>query len=143
MHKKFFLIIALSHLVVPVSMLFPVLKVNEIRLASSGGTLTDEYYINLFQYIYTDIHTFTGFLTVSLVVLQILAVIVALFGLFSKKLNSVFVRILFVSCFLCAILAALQIYAGSSILFIISAISFGIIAFASVKLMKLEEKLVP
>ena len=72
MHKKYFLIIMLSHLVVPISMLFPVLRVNEIRLASSGSTLADEYYINLFEYIYSGLYMFTGFLILALITLQII-----------------------------------------------------------------------
>ena len=140
MHKKYFLIIMLSHLVVPISMLFPVLRVNEIRLVPSGSTLADEYYINLFDYIYSGLYIFTGFFILALITLQIIFSVLALVGLVSKKHRPIIIRLLFVSSFLSAVLGALQIYSGSSILFILCAISFALIAFASIKLIKIEEK---
>ena len=140
MHKKYFLIVMLSHLVVPISMLFPVLRVNEIRLASSGSTLADEYYINLFEYIYSGLYTFTGFLILALITLQVAFSVLAFVGFLSKNLKPMIVRFLFVSSFLSAVLGALQIYSGSSVLFILCAVSFGLIAFASIKLIKIEEK---
>ena len=140
MHKKYYAIIMVAYLVVPISLLFPVLRVNEIRLGLSGGTTTSENYMNLFDYIYNDIYIITGLLMLALVIVQIVAAIIALLGLINKEVKSIFVRLTFIASFSCAILAALQMYSGSHALFIICAASFVTIAFASIRLMKIEEK---
>ncbi|MBQ8545355.1 MAG: hypothetical protein IJ437_00235 [Clostridia bacterium] len=140
MHKKYYAIIILAHLIVPISLLFPILRVNEIRLGLSGGTTTSEHYMNIIEYIASDIYTITGILILFLALIQLAGVGIAVVGLVEKSVRSILVRLSFISSFSCAILAALQIYSGSRILFIICAVSFVTIAFSSIRLMKIEEK---
>lgn len=140
MHKKYYAIIILAYLAVPISLLFPVLRVNEIRLGLSGGTTTSEHYMNIFEYVYNDIYTITGLLILFLALVQLVGVGIAIVGLVEKGVRSILVRLTFISSFSCAILAALQIYSGSRILFVICAISFVLIAFSSIRLMRIEEK---
>ncbi len=140
MHKKYYLIIMLAHLAVPVSLLFPVLRVDEIRLGVSGATTTSAYYLNIFEFIYSDIYTLTGLFILFLAIAQIAGVIIAIVGMSNKTIKHIPILLSFVLGFSSAIMSALQIYSGSYMLFIISAISFVVVSIFSVNLMKLEEK---
>lgn len=140
MHKKYYLIIMLAHLSVPLSLLFPVLRVDEIRLGISGSTTTSAYYLNIFEYIYSDIYTLTGLFILFLAIAQLAGVIIAIVGMANKTMKHVPILLSFVLGFSSAIMSALQIYSGSHMLFIISAISFVIVSIFSINLMKLEEK---
>ena len=76
----------------------------------------------------------------ALIVLEFVGIVNALVGFFSKKLNSLNVKLAFVYGFSSAIFAALLLYSSSGLLFLIFACSFAIISYASIKLLMAEEK---
>ncbi len=140
MHKKYYITIILSHLSVVLALFFPVLRVDEIRLGLSGGTTTDAYYMNLFEYISNDINIVSGIFIIFLVVASIAGIAFAIVGLVNKTKKPSIAIISFALGFSSASMSAIQIYSGSFVLLAISVVSFFLIAFSSIKLMKIEEK---
>ncbi|MBQ3040368.1 MAG: hypothetical protein IJD42_02100 [Clostridia bacterium] len=140
MHKKYYLTIIVSHLAVALTLLFPVLRVDVIRLGLYGGTTTSAHYLNLFDYIINDINTLAGIFILVLAIMNVAGIAIAIYGIFSKTKRSLPVILSFALGFSSATMSALQIYLGSFALLVISIVSFALIAFSSIKLMKIDEK---
>lgn len=140
MHKKYYITIIISHLAVALTLLFPVLRVDEIRLSLSGGTTTSAYYMNLFDYLVNEINILAGVFIFILALLNVTGIIIAIYGIFSKSERSLHVILSFALGFSSATMSALQIYLGSIALLVISIVSFALIAFSSIRLMKIDEK---
>lgn len=140
MHRKYYLIIAISHLAVVVSMLFPLINVNELRLGVAGAQKAEPYYMNIISFLQNEIYPITGILMLIFVGISIFGFILALYGFISKKLKSFSVKLSFIAGFGSASLGALLLYSKSTMLFIICALSFVIISFCAIKLVRLEER---
>ena len=140
MHKKYYINIIISHLAVAVTLFFPVLRVDEIRLGLSGGTTTSAYYMNLFDYLMNDINILAGVFILILGLLNVFGIVVAVYAIFDKKKKSFPVIVSFILGFSSATMSAIQIYLGSMSLLIISIASFALVAYSSIKLMRIEEK---
>lgn len=139
MHRKYYIAILVSHLFLIVSMLFPVLKVSEIRLAPWGAGDQQEQNLNLIEYINKAISPITGYFMIFLLLVAALGAANAVLGIVLNKVNSVSVKIAFIFGFSSAAMTALQIYSGSVLLLLISVITFVAITFCSVKLIKIDE----
>lgn len=130
MGKKFFLVILIFHALVPLSLLFPVLQISE-AIESSG-------YYNVFDYIRLNSYTYVTVLLVIFVIVELCGLGNAIYGLTLKKLNSKNIGFSFLLGFSSAILGAMFLSSGSYLFFIICAVSFIVISYSSIKLMKLE-----
>ena len=139
MHRKFYIAILVSHLSLIVSMIFPVLKVNEIRLTPGGAGSAQVQNLNLFQYIAKEVSPITGYFMIFLLVIAIGGIVNSVYGIISKKVGSLSVKLAFVFGFSSAAMAALQLYSNSALLLIICIVTFAIISVASVKLIKMDE----
>ena len=140
MHRKYYLIIALSHLTVVVSMLFPLINVNELRIGVAGAQNAEPYYMNIISFLQNEIYPITGILMLVFVGISIFGFALSIYGFVSKKLKSFSVKLSFIAGFGSASLGALLLYSNSTMLFIICALSFGIISFCTIKLVRLEER---
>ena len=140
MHKKYYINIIISHLAVAVTLFFPVLRVDEIRLGLSGGTTTSAYYMNLFDYLSNEINVIAGVFILILAILNVCGILIAIYGIFDKKKKSFPVILSFALGFSSATMSAIQIYLGSKALLLISVAAFALVAYSSIKLMKIEEK---
>lgn len=140
MKNRFFIGILLSHLAVIVSLLTPIIRVDEERLGISGNGITDVRYFNIIDYMTKDIHRLTGVLMIILAVFHILAILNALYGLFFKGYHHASIKYTFVLAFASATMGALQLYSQSYVFFAICAVSFLLVSFCSIRLMKLEDE---
>lgn len=139
MHRKYCIMILVSHLSLVVSMFFPVLTVSEIRLAPWGAGDQQEQSLNIIDYMNKAISPITGYFMIFLLIVAILGIGNAVFGIARKNVNSLSVKLAFIFGFSSAAMAALQIYSGSVLLLLISVATFVVISFASVKLIKMDE----
>ncbi len=139
MHRKFYIAILVSHLSLIVSMLFPVLKVNEIRLAPWGGGNSQVQNLNLIEYIGKGVSPITGYFMIFFVAIALAGVANSVYGIISKKVSSLSVKLSFVFGFSSASMAALQLYSNSILLLVICIVTFAIISIASVRLIKIDE----
>lgn len=138
MHKKHFIFILLSHLVMVGSLFAPLIRVSENRLNNTGITLIDTNYVNIFQYVYNDIYTVTAVFMIILALISITGAVLAIIGMTKAELSTRIVKISFACCFSPAAMGALQMYSKSYILFLICAVCFFVSAIFNIRLMKLE-----
>ena len=131
MSKKYFWIIVAFHAIVPISLFFPVLRTPNLSNSSSRINVID--YIRLNQYKYVSI------LLIIFVVVELAGLINAIYGLTLKKLSHKNIGCSFLLGFSSAILGAMFLSADSLLFFIICAVSFVVISYSSIKLMKLEQ----
>ena len=139
-NKKYFLAIIISHLAVIISLFFPLINVDEIRIGISGVEGTETYFINVVEYIQTDIYPLTSIIMISLMIMATFGVVNSVVGIFIRKLHAVNVKLSFIFGFSSAIFAALLLYSSSVVLSLICAGSFIIISVASIRLIKAEEQ---
>lgn len=130
MSKKYFLSILISHLIVLVSVFFPILNI-------SNTSSSIDYY-NIFSYIRKNPSTYATVLLIIFIVFELAGVANAVYGLIKKDTNHKHILATFLLGFSSAILGAMYISVGSHIFFLICAISFFAISYSSIKLMKLE-----
>lgn len=139
MYRKNYIAILVSHLSLVVSLLFPIIRVNEIRLAPWTGETSEVQNLNLFEYTGKSISPVTSYLMIFFLAIALAGCINAIFGIVSKKINALSVKLSFIFGFSSAAMAAVQLYSGSVMLIFISIITFAIITVASVRLIKLDE----
>ena len=139
MHKKFYIANLVSHLSLIISMIFPVLKVDEKRLALLTDQSVQAQNLNLFEYIAKRVSPITGYFMIFLLLIACAGVANSVYGMIEKKVNSLSVKLSFIFGFSSAAMAALQLYSNSILLLIICVVSFVIISISSVKLMKIDE----
>lgn len=139
MHKKHFLLIMLSHLIVVLSLFAPLIRVSENRLNNSGITTADTNYLNIFQYVYNDIYTVTAVVMIILAVLSLVGIGTAVYGIVKKEVNTRAVKISFALSFSLSAMGAFQMYSKSYFLFIICAVCFFVASICSIRLMKQEK----
>lgn len=135
MHKKYFIVILLSHLFIPVSLLFPVLQVP----SNAVSELSEFEFFNVVRFIQLNQYTYVTILLVLFTIVELFGVINAIYGLAKNELKHRTVQLSFLMSFSSAILGAMFISASSYIFFVICALSFVLIAYSSIKLMKLEQ----
>lgn len=131
MGKKFSVIILISHLIVPLSLMFPVLQSSE---ASKSAEL-----FNVFQFISQNQYFYISILLIAFLIIELCGVANAIYYLSVKYPNQRSVGISFLFGFAPAILGAMFIGAGSYLFFALCALSFILISYCSIKLMKLED----
>lgn len=131
MSKKYFWIILISHMIVPLSLFFPVLKIPEMLDSLS--------LYNVFTFIANNQYTYVTILLITFLIVELCGLANAIYGLSIKELNHKNIQVSFLLGFSSAILGAMFISAGSYLFFIICAISFIAISYGSIKLMKLEQ----
>ena len=139
-YKKFHIIIAVAHSFVVTAMFFPLINVNALRIGVSIGE-ADPYFMNVVNYLQNEIYPLTGIFMISLMILASLGAINSIMGIFSKKIRPINVKLAFIFGFSEATLAALLLYSGSAALFAICAVSFVLVSFSAIKLIRLEERL--
>lgn len=139
MHKKYYLMNIISHSAVIISLFFPLINVNELRIGVAGAGVADPYYMNIVSFLQNEIYPLTGLLIIALMVLSALGVANSVYGFVTKTVKSFTTKISFLLGFSSAALAALLLYSSSAILFVICAVSFAICSFCSIKLFRLEE----
>ena len=140
MQRKYYIAILISHLTLVISLFFPVISVNEIRLMPWADTQSEAQSLNLIEYTAKSINPVTAYLMIAFLVIAVVGAGNAIFGIVSKKLNSLSVKLSFIFGFSSAAMAAVQLYSGSSTLILICVLTFAIISLASLRLIKLEDK---
>ena len=130
MNRKYFWIIILSHLIVPVSLLFPVLQIPEMESLSL---------YNVFGFIAKNQYAYVTILLITFILVELCGLANVIYCLAKKEVNRKNISISFLFGFSSAILGAMFISAGSYLFFIICAVSFVLISYSAIKLMKLEQ----
>ena len=138
MHKKYYLLSMLCHSAVAIALCLPTISVSETRLNNMGNTLTDTNFSNIFQYVSSDIYTITAILLIVLGIVEILGILNCVYAMSKKTVARLPSKLAFLYGFSSAIIAALQVYSRSYILFSVCATSFVITQLCSVRLMRLE-----
>ena len=131
MSKKYFWIILIFHLLIPASLLFPVLKVT--------NSLSSHNMLNIFNFIKENPSTYVTVLLIVFTVFELMGIANAIYGIARKEANHKNTQATFLLGFSSAILGAMFISTGSYLFFFLCAISFIAISYASIKLMKLEK----
>jgi hypothetical protein len=139
MHKKYFVLILISHLAMIGSLFAPLIRVSENRLNNTGITLVDTNYVNIIQYVYNDIYTVTAVFMIILSLISIGGAILSVIGITRESLSTKIVKISFGCCFSRAAMGALQMYSKSYVLFLICAVCFFASAICTIRLMRLEK----
>ena len=130
MSKKYFWIILLSHALVIASLFFPVLKVT--------SSLSNHDMFNIFSFIEKNPSIYLTVLLIVFTLFEILGALNAIYCIARKEVSRRNVSSTFLLGFSSAILGAMFISVDSHIFFILCAVSFVFISYASIKLMKLE-----
>ena len=131
MSRKYFWIILIAHLIVPISLFFPVLRDFEI---SNRSTL-----INIFDFIRQNQYMYIAVLLITFTLIELCGLGNSIYCLTKKTPTNRNISISFLFGFSSAILGAMFISAGSYPFFIICALSFIAISYSSIKLMRLEK----
>ena len=139
MKTKLYLAILLSHVGVLLSMLAPLIQGSEIRQNLAGATEPDSYFLNAFEYIYNDVHTFTSALMIVFMCLHAFGIVNAIIGMRTVKAKRLCINLAFIFSFASSLMGALQLHTKSYVLFAICAASFLVIAICSIVLLKREE----
>ena len=127
MSKKYFLLILVSHAIVPISLLFPVLQISQ-----------GLEHINIFEYISQNQYFYVKISLVTFIIAELCGLANAIYGLSKKDLHHKNIQMSFLLGFSSAILGAMLIGAGSYMFSFICAISFVVISYSAIKLMKKE-----
>lgn len=139
MEKKLYFIIALAHLAVPISLLTPIITMTETKVGMGGATEIEMYNINFFQYFLYDIYSVVAIFMLVFIIVELLGAVNAFYAVFTKKSNHVSYKISFCLGFSSAVMAALQAGSSSYLFFFICVVSFLVISFCSIKLMKSDD----
>lgn len=129
MNKKYLIAILISHLVVPLSIIFPILKIT--------GTDSNNVMCNFFEYIKSNPTIYATILLIIFLVFELIGAGNSIYVLAKKEITHKNIQSLFLLGFSSAILGAMYI-SVARIFFVICAISFVLISYASIKLMKRE-----
>lgn len=139
MHRKYYLSIAIAHIFLMVSLLTPILVIAETKVGWGGNTSEIMYRMNIFEYIRYDAYAVVSFFMISLSVFSIIGAIYALIQAFSEKPSTRASKISFALGFASAMLGALQVDSKSYVFFVFCVVSFFVISFCSIRLMKFDE----
>lgn len=129
MNKKYLIAILISHLIVPISMFFPILKITH---ADSNNVMC-----NAFEYVKNNPTVYATILLVVFLAFELIGAGNSIYVLAKKEITHKNIQSLFLLGFSSAILGAMYI-SVARIFFAICAISFVLISYASIKLMKRE-----
>lgn len=127
MSKKYFLAILISHAIVPISLLFPVLQISQ-----------GVEHINIFEFISQNQYLYVTILLITFLTVELFGFGNAIYGLTRRELNHKNIQMSFLLGFSSAILGAMFISVGSHLFSVICAISFVVISYSAIKLMKKE-----
>lgn len=131
MKKRFFIYIIIAHLLVPI---FLILPIHRLRVGI-GESIS---FISIFEYIENaNNHLITAMLIVFIVI-EFLGIANAIYGIKTDG-NHLSTRNSFALGFSSAILGAMFLSFGSYIFFLVCAISFLVISYFSIRLMKMEK----
>ena len=136
---KAYLGILLSHLTVLIVLFTPIIRMSEIIIDVSGEKVTNVYSVNLVDFIKGQGDTTTTFIMIVLTAGHIVGIANAVFGLVKKGHNHISINLTFVCSFASALMGALLLYSRSYVLFSVCAVSFVMISFCSIKLIKAEQ----
>lgn len=140
MEKRLYFLIALAHLTVPISLLTPIIIITETSVGMEGAIDIEMYNINFFQYFLYDIYSTLAIFMLIFSLVELIGAANAFYAVFTKKPNHVSYKVSFYLGFSSAVMAALQAGSKSYAFFFICVISFLIISFCSIKLMKADDK---
>ena len=136
MKRKINIIVLLSHLAVLLSLFFPVIHVEEIRLGIEGASETESYYVSFLEFAQNGSDTLTAVLMMILICVHFLGIINALYVVITNKESIILTNLTFAYSFASSLMGALQLYSRSYVLFLICAASFLIIAISSIILVR-------
>ena len=139
MKFKAYLGILLSHLTVLTVLFTPIIRMSEIVIDVSGEKVTNIYFVNLIDFIRGQGDSTTSVIMVALTAGHVLGIANAVFGLIKKEHNHIVINSAFALSFSSALMGALLLYSKSYALFFLCAVSFLVISFCSIKLIKAEQ----
>ena len=99
-----------------------------------------QFWLNFFQYFLYDVYSTLAIFMLVFLVVELLGAVNGFYAAFTKKPNHVSYKISFYLGFSSAVMAALQSGSKSYAFFFICVISFLVISFCSIKLMKADDK---
>ena len=129
MNKKYLIAILISHLVVPISIFFPILKITD--------TNSNNIMCNVFEYVKNNPTVYATILLIVFLTFELIGAGNSVYVLTKKEISHKNIQSLFLLGFSSAILGAMYI-SVARIFFIICAVSFVFISYSSIKLMKRE-----
>ena len=136
--RKIYLIVLLAHIGVLITLLFPVIRVDEIRMGIANIAETESNYLDYFEFMSNPSHILTAWLMTVFLIGHIIGIVNAVFCIITNKGGRVIINLTFACSFASALMGALQLYSQSYILFTVCAVSFLLIALSSLYLIRRE-----
>lgn len=136
--RKIYSVVLFSHIGVLLTLLFPVIRVDEIRMGIENTTETESSYLNFFEFASNPTHILSAFLMTVFIAVHIVGIVNAIYCIITNKANRLLINLTFAYSFASALMGALQLYSMSYVLFTVCAVSFLLIALSSLYLMRKE-----
>ena len=133
MKQKAYITISCSHLAVLVALVTPI-----IRVTGVGGAEESTFYTNIFNYVSINMNALSTVIMLILIAVHFVGIANAAYGIIKKNYNHFSINMTFLCGFASALMGALFLYSKSYMLFTICALSFLIVSFCSIKLIKSE-----
>ncbi len=130
MRKRFFIYIIVAHLLVLVSLFLPIHRIKT-------GVNESISFIDFFEYFDNNQSMIINVLLIVLLIAELLGIANAIYGILKGR--HFVIRNAFALGFASAILAAILLSAGSYMFFFVCAVSFILISYFSLRLMKMEK----
>ena len=130
MRLKAYLVILSAHMTVLTALVTPIIRTSFDEASSE--------YMNIFQFAEININSLSTFLMLFLTLVHIAGVGNSLYGIFKRSYSHISINMTFICGLASALMGALQLYSKSYALFSICAITFFVISFCSIKLIKSE-----
>jgi hypothetical protein len=136
MYKKHFFAIILSQIMVPLSMLLPVMRIEETRINFGGVMTTEKAYVNIFKYLSYDVYLTVGIIMLSLAIVLIIACANSLLAIYTQSKTLIYAKMSFFYSLATAIMGAFAAGVSSYALTIICACSFTFNSVLSIRVIK-------
>lgn len=138
MKNKYYITALCSHITVLCALLMPVIRVTETKMTSISDKTVTSSYLNVFEFLQVNLNSLSSAIMIILMAAHVAGIANAIVGTLKKGYVNTCVSLTFACGLASAFMGALQLYSGSYILFSICAISFVLIAFCSLRLIKIE-----
>ncbi|MBQ8163686.1 MAG: hypothetical protein IJZ93_04915 [Clostridia bacterium] len=136
MYKKHFSVILLSHLIALISLLFPILRVEEMRIGYGGNMRIEFLYTNIFGYTSYDVYIMISVFIIALSFLTFAAIIFDILAMNKKEYTLIYSKVSFFLTLSIAMMGALAAGAGSYMFSLICAVSFVISSVLLIRVIK-------
>ncbi|MBO5212292.1 MAG: hypothetical protein J6B60_02000 [Clostridia bacterium] len=136
MYKKHFFVILLAHLVTPISLLLPILRVEETRIGYGGKMSIETSYTNIFGYASNDVYLTIGIFIIVLSFITFAAIAMDIIAMNKKEYTLIYAKLSFFLTLSIAMMGAMSVGVGSYLFSAICVLSFVISSVLLIRVIK-------